>query len=371
MLGTPVCDELRGYLDVKVPSVSRKKGLLINLKAWRRRWLVVRRFLVSSPLAMDEGAILGRRIELKLTGDDSGNSAAPCPVVVVEEWQEDALVCPTKSRSHPYAFGLFPQPGCDPVLFLSGRTAEESRRWLVSIRSLLVPPFRPCSYRLSSISSSTGEDVDGPFHHSSPLSSSPETYQSRCVPRSRHVCFPPLPPLPSRCKLRRRSSLESLSAPFFLMDRRRSLSDSELPNSTVSEHRHHRRKCQTISSKAIDADTSRNEYLMEDYDHHIYAGIGDSGVCSSMSNVSRSFLSSSSSSSCSSSSGLYTYASPSSSGFTSYLRGNELEVVPAETSSQVSSKGDDPSLLTGKVCFQSLLKSFIEYTEGVLKFWNS
>ncbi|XP_046397076.1 uncharacterized protein LOC124163974 [Ischnura elegans] len=356
MFGVRSCDELRGYLDVKVPSSARKRGLLIQWKAWRRQWLVVRRFLVSSDpnLVNGEGTtILGRRLEVRLTGDSSpSNFSAPCPVVVVEEWQEDALVCPTQSRSHPYAFGLFPQPGCDPIIFLSGRSAEESRRWLASIRSLLLPPFRPTLYRISSHSNNSCDDAEMAHQQGSPSSSSPEFCKNSCLTsKYPHICFPPLPPLPSRCRFRRRSSVESLNVPSTLMDRRRSLSDSEITASGMEIH-HRRRKCRQ-SIIALDPDLSRRESLLsDDYDsQHIYAGIPDSGVCSSMSNDSRSYLSSSSSSSCSSSSGMYAYATGSERGFKTFFRLSNSD-CPANGSTgngPSESKEEESSPLAGKV----------------------
>ncbi|XP_071444464.1 uncharacterized protein [Hetaerina americana] len=356
MFGMHSCDELRGYLDVKVPSAARKKGLLIQWKAWRRQWLVVRRFLVSSDPTLVNGegtAILGRRLEVRLTGDSSpSHILAPCPVVVVEEWQEDALVCPTQSRSHPFAFGLFPQPGCEPIIFLSGRSAEESRKWLASIRSLLVPPFRPVLYRLSSHSNNSSDDVEMIPQQGSPSSSSPEICKNSCLStKYPHICFPPLPPLPSHCRFRRRSSVESLDIPSTLMDRRRSLSDSEI-TASGSEHHHRHRKCQRHII-ALDPQSSKIETsITEDYDsQHIYAGIADSGVCSSLSNDSRSYLSSSSSSSCSSSSGLYAYTTASDGGFKSYLRLNSNH-YPANGSclnESLENKEEEPSTIGGKV----------------------
>ncbi|XP_047118602.1 uncharacterized protein LOC124799107 [Schistocerca piceifrons] len=131
--------ELSGFLEVKVPSRVRKRGLT-PWKAWRRQWCEARP-------AAEEGAV-----ELQFSATPGGGSTNTVHI------PHGVVLCRSESRSRQFAFGVYEQPQVEgrshsqsqglgvgvgvgtprrPSLFLATPNEAETQTWMAHIRALL------------------------------------------------------------------------------------------------------------------------------------------------------------------------------------------------------------------------------------------
>ncbi|XP_049816091.1 uncharacterized protein LOC126263120 isoform X1 [Schistocerca nitens] len=129
--------ELSGFLEVKVPSRVRKRGLT-PWKAWRRQWCEARP-------ADEEGAV-----ELQFSATPGGGSTNTVHI------PHGVVLCRSESRSRQFAFGVYEQPQVEgrshsqsqglgvgvgtprrPSLFLATPNEAETQTWMAHVRALL------------------------------------------------------------------------------------------------------------------------------------------------------------------------------------------------------------------------------------------
>lgn len=115
----PQVDCFNGYLDVKMPSKS-KRGFT-PWKTWKKKWCEINRLD-----SIENG------VELKLRSSKEGN--------ILHRFilPRSSTICRTESRTKQYAFGLFNLGRKQkPLIFLNGKSETQSQEWMAVIRRML------------------------------------------------------------------------------------------------------------------------------------------------------------------------------------------------------------------------------------------